>query len=142
MIYPIVLDPKHPITKLLIKEVEHSLLHTGSGWVLAELWCQYWIVQGRETVWKQQLTCRDFGAPSLKPHKWQELADQFCTAFIRHYLPDIKFHKWKNDSKDLSVVQVVFIVNPQLPRALWPVGTVTNTHSWSWWENPNGLYLS
>ncbi|XP_016118275.1 transmembrane protein 151B-like, partial [Sinocyclocheilus grahami] len=36
-------------------------------------------------------------------------------------------HKWRKDGKELTVDQVVLIVDPQLPRTLWPVGTVTET---------------
>ncbi|GAA6085473.1 uncharacterized protein LOC113069085 [Tachysurus ichikawai] len=36
-------------------------------------------------------------------------------------------HKWRKDGKELSVGQVVLIVDSQLPRALWPVGKVTET---------------
>lgn len=36
-IHPIVLDPGHPVTKLLIKETDQRLLHPGSERVLAEL---------------------------------------------------------------------------------------------------------
>lgn len=56
------------------------------------------------------------------------LADCFWTAFIRHYLPGLQGHpKWRTDVKGLTVGQVVLIVDPQLPRALWPVGTVMET---------------
>ncbi|XP_048061180.1 uncharacterized protein LOC125277035 [Megalobrama amblycephala] len=65
----------------------------------------------------------------LGRRKWrhsQVLADCFWTAFIRHYLPGLHGrHKWRTDVKELTVGQVVLIVDPQLPRALWPVGTVT-----------------
>ncbi|XP_067270828.1 uncharacterized protein [Pseudorasbora parva] len=58
----------------------------------------------------------------------QVLADCFWTAFIRHYLPGLQGrHKWKTDGKELTVDQVVLIVDPQLPRALWPVGRVMET---------------
>ncbi len=58
----------------------------------------------------------------------QVLADHFWTAFIRDYLPSLQDrHKWRKDGKELTVGQVVLIVDPQLPRALWPVGTVTET---------------
>lgn len=58
----------------------------------------------------------------------QVLADNFWTAFIRDYLPSLQDRqKWRRDGKELMVGQVVLIVDPQLPRALWPVGTVTET---------------
>lgn len=59
----------------------------------------------------------------------QVLADHFWSGFIRHYLPSLQERqKWKKDGKQLEPHQVVLIVDPQLPRALWPVGRVTATY--------------
>ncbi|MGH0181996.1 UNVERIFIED_CONTAM: hypothetical protein FKN15_010817 [Acipenser sinensis] len=59
----------------------------------------------------------------------QILADHFWANFVRHYLPDLQVRqKWHKDCKDLTDDQVVMIVDPQLPRALWPTGKVTETH--------------
>ncbi len=66
-IHPIVLDPSHHITKVLIKETDQQLLHPGSERVLAELRCQYWILRGREAVRKHQHTCRDCQLWRAKP---------------------------------------------------------------------------
>ncbi len=56
------------------------------------------------------------------------LADCFWAAFIHQYLPDMQGrHKWTTDGRELTVGQVVLVVDPQLPRSLWPVGTVTET---------------
>ncbi|XP_041840300.1 uncharacterized protein LOC121639141 [Melanotaenia boesemani] len=58
----------------------------------------------------------------------QILADNFWTTFIRQYLPSLQERqKWRTDGKELDTEQVVLIVDPQLPRALWPVGTVMET---------------
>ncbi len=58
----------------------------------------------------------------------QVLADCFWAAFIRQYLPDMQGrHKWTNEGREITVGQVVLVVDPQLPRSLWPVGTVTET---------------
>lgn len=43
-IHPIVLDPGHPTTKLVIKEFDERLLHPGVERVYAELRRQYWIL--------------------------------------------------------------------------------------------------
>ncbi|KAK9539575.1 hypothetical protein VZT92_004674 [Zoarces viviparus] len=56
-IHPIVLDPKHPATKLLIKHMDESLLHPGTERVYAELRRQYWILQGRQAIRHHQLKC-------------------------------------------------------------------------------------
>ncbi|XP_073764218.1 uncharacterized protein [Danio rerio] len=66
-IHPIVLDPGHPVTKLLIKETDQRLLHPGSERVLAELRRQYWVLRGREAIRKHQHTCRDCQFWRAKP---------------------------------------------------------------------------
>lgn len=49
----------------------------------------------------------------------QVLADCFWAAFIRQYLPDMQGrHKWTTDGRELTVGQVVLVVDPQLPRSL------------------------
>lgn len=53
----------------------------------------------------------------------------FWSRFISHYLPSLQERqKWQKDGKHLEPDQVVLIVDPQLPRALWPVGKVTATY--------------
>ncbi len=58
-IHPILLDPGHSTTKLLIKETDRRLLHPGSERVLAELRRQYWILRGRKAIRKHQRKCQD-----------------------------------------------------------------------------------
>lgn len=59
----------------------------------------------------------------------QVLVNHFWSRFIRHYLPILQErHKWQKDAECLKPDQVVLIVDPQLPRALWPVGKVTTTY--------------
>ncbi|XP_073719530.1 uncharacterized protein [Misgurnus anguillicaudatus] len=53
-IHPILLDPSHHITKLLIQEFDCKLHHPGPERVLAELRRQYWILRGWEAVRKHQ----------------------------------------------------------------------------------------
>ncbi|CAL9694528.1 unnamed protein product [Knipowitschia caucasica] len=56
----------------------------------------------------------------------QVLADQFWNSFIKHYLPTLQSRqKWKVEQPNLTANTVVMIVDPLLPRASWPVGTVT-----------------
>lgn len=45
-IHPVVLDPRHPAVKLLIKDMDERLLHTGTELVYTELQRQYWIFKG------------------------------------------------------------------------------------------------
>nr|XP_055049757.1 uncharacterized protein LOC129435890 [Misgurnus anguillicaudatus] len=69
----------------------------------------------------------------LGKRRWrhsQVLADHFWTAFIRYYLPELQGRqKWRSDGKELAVGQVVLLIDHQLPRALWPVGTVVETYA-------------
>lgn len=68
----------------------------------------------------------------LGTRRWrhsQVLADNFWSTFIRRYLPTLQGRpKWRTDGDQLTADQVVLIVDPQLPRALWPVGRVTETY--------------
>ncbi|KAK9969699.1 hypothetical protein ABG768_027851, partial [Culter alburnus] len=69
----------------------------------------------------------------LGKRRWrhsQVLADQFWTAFIRCYLPELQGRqKWRLDGKELAVGHVVLLIDHQLPQALWPVGTVAETYA-------------
>lgn len=69
---------------------------------------------------------------ALGRRRWrhsQALADHFWSSFIRHYLPGLQERsKWRKDGTALSVGQVVLIMDPQLPRASWPVGRITRTY--------------
>lgn len=58
------------------------------------------------------------------------LADHFWVQFTRNYLPNLQLrHKWCISTPDLTVDRVVIVIDPQLPRALWPVGRVTKVIS-------------
>ncbi|KAF7655539.1 hypothetical protein LDENG_00054600 [Lucifuga dentata] len=58
----------------------------------------------------------------------QILADHFWASFIKNYLPTLQSrHKWQTDVPNLAVDSVVMVVDPQLPRAQWPIGTVLHT---------------
>lgn len=55
----------------------------------------------------------------------QILADQFWKCFLKFYLPGLQNRqKWQKDSVDIQLGTTVLIIDPQLPRALWPVGQV------------------
>ncbi len=66
-IHPIVLDPQHHLTKLLIKDYDASLLHPGPERVFAELRRRYWILRGREAIKKYQYRCVDCQKWRAKP---------------------------------------------------------------------------
>ncbi len=65
----------------------------------------------------------------LSRRRWrhsQLLAEHFWRHFLKYYLPDLQARqKWKTEKKTLEIGDVVLIVDPQLPRALWPVGRIT-----------------
>ena len=46
-IHPIVLDPCHAVTRLLIKDMDARLLHPGPDRVFAEIRRKYWVLRGR-----------------------------------------------------------------------------------------------
>ncbi|KAL1277556.1 hypothetical protein QQF64_024229 [Cirrhinus molitorella] len=64
----------------------------------------------------------------LSRRRWrhsQLLAEHFWRHFLKYYLPDLQARqKWKTEKKTLEIGDVVLIVDPQLPCALWPVGRV------------------
>ena len=68
----------------------------------------------------------------LSRRRWrhsQILADQFWSRFIREYLPGLQTRqKWQSSPPDLQDEAVVMLVEPQLPRAQWPVGRVVKVH--------------
>ncbi|KAI7802687.1 hypothetical protein IRJ41_017135, partial [Triplophysa rosa] len=58
----------------------------------------------------------------------QSIIDQFWTNFTRNYLPTLQTRqKWQRTSDNLEVDSVVLVVDPQLPRAQWPIGKVCKT---------------
>ncbi|KAK7882057.1 hypothetical protein WMY93_028231 [Mugilogobius chulae] len=64
----------------------------------------------------------------LSRRRWrhsQILADHFWSHFIRRHLPDLqKRSKRHSDTDNLTIGQVVMVVDSQLPRAQWPIGRV------------------
>lgn len=57
--HPIVLDPQHWITKLIIKDFDQKLLHPGSERVFAEVRRKYWVIRGRAAIRRHQRGCAD-----------------------------------------------------------------------------------
>ena len=56
-LHPVVLDPRHPITRLIIQDFDTRLAHPGPERVYAELRRQFWILRGRAAVKKHQFNC-------------------------------------------------------------------------------------
>lgn len=56
----------------------------------------------------------------------QILADHFWKRFIKDYLPILQTRqKWQRNKPNLTVSDVVMVMEPQLPRGLWTIGKVT-----------------
>lgn len=55
--HPIVLDPKHPITTLIIQSYDSKLCHSGAERVFAEIRRKYWILRGRAAIKHWQRGC-------------------------------------------------------------------------------------
>ena len=56
-VHPIVLHPKHPVTKLLVQQYDNKLCHSGPERVFAEIRRRFWILRGREAVRRHQHQC-------------------------------------------------------------------------------------
>lgn len=57
------------------------------------------------------------------------LADQFWSQFTCQYLPDLQHRQeWRTLTLDLTADQLVMVVDPQFPKALWPIETVAKVH--------------
>ncbi|XP_029965347.1 uncharacterized protein LOC115401351 [Salarias fasciatus] len=59
MLHPVILDPKHPVTQLLIQDFDRRLHHPGPERVFAEIRRSFWILRGREAVRRHQHNCAD-----------------------------------------------------------------------------------
>ncbi|XP_073721654.1 uncharacterized protein [Misgurnus anguillicaudatus] len=65
--HPILLDPSHALTKLIIQDYDHQLKHPGSERVLAEIRRKFWILRGREAIRHHQFKCTDCRRWRAKP---------------------------------------------------------------------------
>ncbi|XP_052445918.1 uncharacterized protein LOC127987587 [Carassius gibelio] len=85
---------------------------------------------GRRDASLPQVVYQDSGV--LSRRRWrhsQLLADHFWRHFIKYYLPSLQVRqKWKSEKRNLQIGDIVMIVDSQLPRALWPVGKITEVH--------------
>lgn len=55
--HPIVLDPAHHITRLIIQHYDNELHHPGPERVFAEIRRRFWILRGRQAIRKFQYSC-------------------------------------------------------------------------------------
>ncbi len=57
--HPLVLDPRHPITALIIKDYDERLHHPCTKQLFAEIRRTYWILRGCEAVRRHQHQCTE-----------------------------------------------------------------------------------
>lgn len=66
----------------------------------------------------------------LSRKRWrhsQILSDHFWKHFVHDFLPTLQARqKWNRERENITVGTVVLIVDEQLPRALWRVGTISS----------------
>lgn len=66
---------------------------------------------------------------TLSTRRWrhsQVISDHFWKRFIQNYLPGLQLRqKWRKSTDNMAVGQAVMIVDANLPRGLWPVGTIS-----------------
>ncbi|XP_026112361.1 uncharacterized protein LOC113091129 [Carassius auratus] len=66
-IHPVVLDPHHQVTKLIVKHFDERLLHPGPDRVFAELRRHFWILRGRQAIKRHQRECVECQKWRAKP---------------------------------------------------------------------------
>ena len=68
-------------------------------------------------------------------HRWkfvQHLANQFWTRFLREYVPELnKRCKWATSHDNLKAGELVLVVEPNVPRGVWPLAIVQKTFAGS-----------
>lgn len=77
--------------------------------------------------WDASLPQVAYAPDTLTRRCWrhcQMMEDHFWTQFIRNYLPTLQTHQRWRQHTDHLMDTVVMIVDPQLPRAHWPIGKV------------------
>lgn len=57
MVHPVVLDLRHAVTKLLIRQVDHDLKHPDAERLFAELRNKFWTFHGHEAMRREQRSC-------------------------------------------------------------------------------------
>lgn len=66
---------------------------------------------------------------ALSNRRWkhsQVISDHFWKRFVQNYLPGLQLRqKWRKSTKNATIGQIVMIVDSNLPRGLWPIGTIT-----------------
>lgn len=88
------------------------------------------LLMGRQDASLPQVA---YAPDNLTRRRWrhcQMMADHFWTQFIRNYLPSLQTRqRWRQHTDHLLLDTVVMIVDPQLPRAHWPMGKVVKLNA-------------
>lgn len=96
--YPIVLEPKNHVTKLLAADLDSTLCHPGPQRMFAQLHWTYWVLR-QLTVNKKNSQVMYADSELLTCRKWrhsQVLDDRFWDSFVKDYLPNLQIRqKWK-----------------------------------------------
>ncbi|KAK7891694.1 hypothetical protein WMY93_023657 [Mugilogobius chulae] len=58
-VHPVVLDYKHPLSQLIIKDMDEKLSHPGPERVFAEVRRKFWLLQGRQAIRRFQQRCME-----------------------------------------------------------------------------------
>jgi len=59
----------------------------------------------------------------------QHVVNKFWERWVKEYLPTIaERSKWKKETRNFQVDDIVLIPEERQPRAQWPLGRVTNVH--------------
>ena len=64
---PIILPPKHPVTRLILKDLHERSKHAGPSHILMEARARYWIPQGRRTIMNLIHACGNCRRFHLRP---------------------------------------------------------------------------
>lgn len=119
--HPIVLDPKHPITRLLIKQYDTKLCHPGPERVFAEIRRYYWILRGREAIRRHQHSCVECQRWRAKPNI-PKMAE----------LPHTRLHLMKPADLDPVTPNYLLMGRPDasLPQVIYPEFEILSRKRW------------
>lgn len=87
------------------------------------------LLMGRLDASLPQVVFRD--TEFLSNRRWchsHVLVYHFWSHFIKSHLPNLQQRqKWMTDTRNFLPSIVIMVMDPQLPKALWPIGWIQNT---------------
>ena len=64
--------------------------------------------------------------PVKRWRRIQELVSHFWKRWLREWLPGLnRRSKWNHETRDITVGDIVLVINPDVPRGSWPLARVT-----------------